>query len=173
MASPTQWTWVWVDSGSWLWTGRPSSSWGRKESDTTERLNWTLFDAVLHEQERSMTPVRPLRYTVVDLLPGCIDPFINILWIQYIILWHYLKHNYCLVRSFVILLLSCMKQRRTPCANKKFSWKSRWICLNVNSSFVWIIILVASMEEKILLLQCKIDAQSSRIIYKEEQAIIG
>ena len=23
MASPTQWTWVWVNSGSWLWTGRP------------------------------------------------------------------------------------------------------------------------------------------------------
>ena len=22
-ASPTQWTWVWVDSGSWWWTGRP------------------------------------------------------------------------------------------------------------------------------------------------------
>ena len=22
MASPTQWTWVWVDSGSWEWTGR-------------------------------------------------------------------------------------------------------------------------------------------------------
>ena len=24
MASPTQWKWVWVDSGSWWWTGRPS-----------------------------------------------------------------------------------------------------------------------------------------------------
>ena len=24
MASLTQWTWVWVDSGSWWWTGRPS-----------------------------------------------------------------------------------------------------------------------------------------------------
>ena len=24
MASPTQWTWVWVDSGSWWWTGGPS-----------------------------------------------------------------------------------------------------------------------------------------------------
>ena len=24
MASPTQGTWVWVDSGSWWWTGRPS-----------------------------------------------------------------------------------------------------------------------------------------------------
>ena len=23
MASPTQWTWVWVNSRSWLWTGRP------------------------------------------------------------------------------------------------------------------------------------------------------
>ena len=23
MASPTQWTWVWVSSGSWCWTGRP------------------------------------------------------------------------------------------------------------------------------------------------------
>ena len=24
MASPTQWTWVWVNSRSWWWTGRPS-----------------------------------------------------------------------------------------------------------------------------------------------------
>ena len=23
MASPTQWTWVWANSGSWWWTGRP------------------------------------------------------------------------------------------------------------------------------------------------------
>ena len=23
MGSPTRWTWVWVDSGSWWWTGRP------------------------------------------------------------------------------------------------------------------------------------------------------
>ena len=23
MASPTQWTWVWVNSGTWWWTGRP------------------------------------------------------------------------------------------------------------------------------------------------------
>ena len=25
MASPTQWTWVWVDSSSWWWTGRPGA----------------------------------------------------------------------------------------------------------------------------------------------------
>ena len=45
MVSPTQWTWVWVNSGSWWWTGRPgvlqfmgsqSQTW---LSDWTE-LNW-------------------------------------------------------------------------------------------------------------------------------------
>ena len=41
MASPTQWTWVWVNSRSCWWTGRSGSPWGCKESDTTEQLNWT------------------------------------------------------------------------------------------------------------------------------------
>ena len=43
MASSTQWTRVWVNSGSWWWTGRPGvlQSMGHKESDTTEWLNWT------------------------------------------------------------------------------------------------------------------------------------
>ena len=27
MASPTQWTWVWVNSGSWWWTERPGVLW--------------------------------------------------------------------------------------------------------------------------------------------------
>ena len=37
------WTWVWVNSRSWWWNGRPGvlQSWGRKDSDTIERLNWT------------------------------------------------------------------------------------------------------------------------------------
>ena len=40
--SPTQWAWVWVNSGSWRWTGEPGKlrSTGSKELDTTERLNW-------------------------------------------------------------------------------------------------------------------------------------
>ena len=43
MASPTRWTWIWASSRSWWWTGKPGmlQSTGRKESDTTERLNWT------------------------------------------------------------------------------------------------------------------------------------
>ena len=37
------WTWVWVDSRRWWWQGGLACcySWGRKESDTTEWLNWT------------------------------------------------------------------------------------------------------------------------------------
>ena len=43
MASPTQWTWVWVNSRSWWWKGGLvcCSPWGRKESDTTEQLKGT------------------------------------------------------------------------------------------------------------------------------------
>ena len=48
MASSTWWTWVWVDSGSWWWTGKPGmlQSMGSQRvghkwlSDSTE-LNWT------------------------------------------------------------------------------------------------------------------------------------
>ena len=42
MASPTQWTCVWVSSGSWWWTGKPGvlQLWGHKELDRTEWLNW-------------------------------------------------------------------------------------------------------------------------------------
>ena len=43
MASPTEWTWVWVNSGSWWWTGSLvcCSPWGHKELETTEQMNWT------------------------------------------------------------------------------------------------------------------------------------
>ena len=43
MASLTRWTWVWVSSMSWWWTGKPGmlQSMGVTELDTTERLNWT------------------------------------------------------------------------------------------------------------------------------------
>ena len=45
MASPTQWTWVWVDSGSWWWTGRPGvlqfMGLQRSRHDWATELNWT------------------------------------------------------------------------------------------------------------------------------------
>ena len=45
MASPTQWTWVWVNSRSWRWTGRPdmlqSMESQRVGHDWATELNWT------------------------------------------------------------------------------------------------------------------------------------
>ena len=43
MASLTQWTWVWVNSGSWKWTGRPGvlPSMRSQRVRQTERLHFT------------------------------------------------------------------------------------------------------------------------------------
>ena len=41
MASLTRWTWVWVGDGDGQGGLACCNSWGRKESDTTEWLNWT------------------------------------------------------------------------------------------------------------------------------------
>ena len=47
MASLTQWTWVWVNSGSWWWTGRPGVLWfmefQRVGHDWVTELNWTVI----------------------------------------------------------------------------------------------------------------------------------
>ena len=43
MASLTWWTWIWVNSGSWWWIGRPGMLrfMGSQRVDMTEQLNWT------------------------------------------------------------------------------------------------------------------------------------
>ena len=50
MASPTQWTWVWVNSWSWWWTGRPdmlqsmgSQRVGHIWLNNWTELNWQIF----------------------------------------------------------------------------------------------------------------------------------
>ena len=46
MASPTRWTWVWVNSRSWWWTGRPGVLWfmgsQRLRHNWGTELNWML-----------------------------------------------------------------------------------------------------------------------------------
>ena len=58
MTSPTQWAWVWVNSGSWWWTGRP----GMLQSMGSQRVRhvWAaeLTDvpyAVLHLSQSCLT----------------------------------------------------------------------------------------------------------------------
>ena len=46
MASLTRWTWIWVNSGRWWWTGRPGMLWfmgsQRVTHDWATELNWIL-----------------------------------------------------------------------------------------------------------------------------------
>ena len=50
MASPTQWTWVWVNSGSSWWTGRPGvlqfMGLQRVRHDWSTELNWSTPAAI-------------------------------------------------------------------------------------------------------------------------------
>ena len=54
MASPTQWTWVWVNSRSWWWTGRPGvlQSMGSQRVwyNWVTELNWyQIIDFILND----------------------------------------------------------------------------------------------------------------------------
>ena len=59
MASLTRWTWVWVNSGSWWWTGRPGivqfMGSQRAEHDWATELDWTEQTEHLYA-EKAMAP---------------------------------------------------------------------------------------------------------------------
>ena len=54
MASPTQWTWVWVNSGNWWWTGRLGGlqfmGSQRVGWDWATELDWTELQGILLTQ---------------------------------------------------------------------------------------------------------------------------
>ena len=62
MASPTWWTWVWVNTGSWWWIGRPGALWfmgsQRVRHDWATELNWTELNWIEIQHFIS------LRYTI-------------------------------------------------------------------------------------------------------------
>ena len=53
MASLTRWTRVWVNSGSWWWTGRPGMPWfmgsQRVGHDWATELNWTELNWLMNK----------------------------------------------------------------------------------------------------------------------------
>ena len=68
MASPTRWTWVWVNSGSWWWTGRPGvlqfMGSQRVGHDWATELSWTEWNTCTSHLTAgcyipSFNPVRP------------------------------------------------------------------------------------------------------------------
>ena len=66
MASPTRWTWVWVNSGSWWWTGRPGvlrlRGSQRVGHDWATELNWTEYSSLgVSQGQRSLVGYSPRR----------------------------------------------------------------------------------------------------------------
>ena len=65
MASSTQWAWVWINSGSWWWTGRPGAQqFMRSERvghDWVAELNWTeqadQWAKILHHDKCRREPI--------------------------------------------------------------------------------------------------------------------
>ena len=56
MASLTRWTWIWVNSGSWWWTGRPGvlrfMELQRVRHDWATELNWTELNLATTQLEK-------------------------------------------------------------------------------------------------------------------------
>ena len=65
MASLTRWTWVWVNSGSWWWTGRPGvlqfMGSQRVGHDWATELNWTEPIIYIY------TPLKFFYWVIVDV----------------------------------------------------------------------------------------------------------
>ena len=59
MASSTRWTWVWVDSGSWWWTGRPGVlrfiGLQKARHDWATELNWTHEHTLCGQNWKTVT----------------------------------------------------------------------------------------------------------------------
>ena len=69
MASPTQWTWVSVNSGSWWWTERPGvlqSMGSQRVSHTTEQLNNK------GDKKELLLDLCPSSWTKCSLCPHCL-----------------------------------------------------------------------------------------------------
>ena len=81
MTSPTQWTWVWVDSRSWWWTGRPGvlRFMGSQKvgHDWANELNWTQLNSPIPVHFSSLIPrmSHSLLPSLVWPLPICFDPW--------------------------------------------------------------------------------------------------
>ena len=68
MASLTWWTWVWVDSGSWWWTGRPGVLWfmgsQRVGHDWVTELNWNVMNDIFFNIKKKIM-YRKYRFTQI------------------------------------------------------------------------------------------------------------
>ena len=77
MASPTWWTWVWVNSRSWWWTGRPGvlrfTGSQRVGHDWATEQNWTELKPLLVGRQHAEEKIH-LETWFVSFLPKELPP---------------------------------------------------------------------------------------------------
>ena len=128
MASPTQWTWVWVNSGSWWWIGRPGElqfmGLQRVGHDWATELNWTesLFSCYL------------------DFKLAVFWVFINksfvrarrLLLTPFLLSSHYVPIGICKNLIFQLLFMAWPSSQMLSSATKTSILISIWETFNVN-----------------------------------------
>ena len=91
MASRTRWTWVWVNSGRWWWTGRPGMLWfmgsQRVGHDWVTEMSSTMSSHVsaLHSLLPDNIPLYKYAISVSSLWNSWIfvlSPLFRLLWIM-------------------------------------------------------------------------------------------
>ena len=81
------WTWVWVNSGSWWWTGRPCVLWfiglQRVGHNWATKLNWSIWDTrCISDQELNSRPLHR-KYDVLTTGPPRKSPLIPVLIVSF------------------------------------------------------------------------------------------
>ena len=153
MASPTRWAWVWVNSGSWWWTGRPGVLWfmgsQRVRHDWATELNWTKMVLLLWKNAVSESVKYRVTLWLINSIPRYIPKRYKYIYphknlyiyiyrnivcnnqkmetIQTSINWWMNKQN--VVHPYNGILLSSTKKLRTDtCYNIDEPWKhyAKW-----------------------------------------------
>ena len=93
MASPTQWTWVWVNSRSWWWTGRPGvlQFMGLQGvgHDWVTDLNWT---EILYNNLKKKKRLGNSKYINIE---SCISSLLAFIAFSYCQIWSEGKPESC------------------------------------------------------------------------------
>ena len=103
MASPTWWTWVWVNSGSWWWTVKPgmlsSMRWQRVKLDWVAELNWNVLINKCCSCYTVKNKPKPVFYSMIS--------FKNCLFMCECV-WH--AHKSCIKGYMHVCMLSCFSR---------------------------------------------------------------
>ena len=74
MASLTRWTWVWVNSGSWWWTGRPGVLWFVGSQSPTGLSDWSDLIYVTFSQHLDYYP----NTIIIPIGKNILDSFLSV-----------------------------------------------------------------------------------------------